>query len=136
MSGSTALLTNLLKDYSQRLDQVVEAQKALAPLGDTGAQLVDMRAKIDEVLSIVADNNRRTIAMSAEMDALVAQVKETNDAANSAVTLIRGLRQQIIDAGTDPAKLKELTDSLKASEDPLTEAVATPGTQPPPPPAP
>lgn len=66
--------------------------------------------------------------MSQQMDDLKTEVANTKAGVASAVTLIAGLRQQIIDAGTDPAALQELTDSLKASEADLAGAVASPGT--------
>ena len=62
--------------------------------------------------------------MAQELDDLTAQVAETKTVMQSAVVLIQGLRQAIIDAGTDPAKLKELTDGLKVDEDALADAVA------------
>lgn len=66
----------------------------------------------------------RSANMSKEMDDLRAQVSETRGAMKSAVELIRGLRQQIIDAGTDPTALAEITTGLKEDEDALSEAVA------------
>ncbi len=65
-------------------------------------------------------------AISPELQALTDQVTATTGAEASAVVLIGGLRQQIIDAGTDPAKLKALTDSLAASQAALAAAVAAP----------
>lgn len=64
--------------------------------------------------------------MSTQLDALTAQVAKTNGIVESAITLIDGLRQQIIDAGTDPAALQALTDSLASESDKLAAAVATP----------
>ena len=62
--------------------------------------------------------------MGLELDDLTAQVAETKTVMKSAVVLIQGLRQAIIDAGTDPAALKALTDGLKEDEDALSAAVA------------
>lgn len=61
--------------------------------------------------------------MSAQLDLLIQQVSETNTVIDSAVTLIAGLRQQLIDAGTDPQKLADLAASLDASEKALAAAV-------------
>lgn len=64
-----------------------------------------------------------------EMDDLKAQVQANNDLEASAVVLINGIADRIKAAGTDPAALKALTDSLKTSDDALAAAVAanTPG---------
>jgi len=65
----------------------------------------------------------RLTLMSAQLDALTAQVAATRDVTDSAILLLQGLRQQIIDAGVDQAKLTELTDSLKKETDELAAAV-------------
>ena len=62
--------------------------------------------------------------MSAELDALTAEVAAVSTVAQSAVVLIQGLRQAIIDAGTDPVALQALTDDLRATEQALSNAVA------------
>lgn len=98
-------LTRRLKESSDRLAAVVSAsggQITFTPQGD----------------KIMAS------ATSPEFQALSDQVTSTNGVEASAVVLITTLRQQIIDAGTDPAKLKALTDSMKASSDALAAAVA------------
>lgn len=61
--------------------------------------------------------------MSAQMDALEAQVTATKTVTDSAIVLLQGLRQQIIDAGTDQGKLTTLTDSLRTETDELAAAV-------------
>lgn len=63
--------------------------------------------------------------MSQALDDLTAEVAAVHGVVDSAITLIQGLRQQIIDAGTDPAKLQALTDDLHAQEVALSAAVAT-----------
>lgn len=69
----------------------------------------------------------RSYTMSQAVDDLTAEVASIKGVVASAVALIQGLRQQIIDAGTDPAKLADLTAALKASEADLAAAVAAPG---------
>ena len=61
--------------------------------------------------------------MSAEMDALTTQVQKNTDTEQSAITLLNGLHQMILDAGTDPAKLQALAGSLKTSADALAAAI-------------
>lgn len=61
--------------------------------------------------------------MSAQLDTLTAQVTANNSAIDSAITLINGLAQQLIDAGTDPVKLQALSDSLVAEDTKLAQAI-------------
>lgn len=77
----------------------------------------------DELKNLVQQLTREIQKMATNLDALTAQVQKNSDAVDSAIVLIQGLRQQIIDAGTDPAKLLELTNSLKQDEQQLADAV-------------
>jgi chromosome segregation ATPase len=65
----------------------------------------------------------RLTKMSVELDNLTAQVKANSDLLDSATTLINGIADRITAAGVDPAKLKALTDELKAKDDALAAAV-------------
>lgn len=62
--------------------------------------------------------------MSQELDDLTAQVAANTSIEESAITLIKGLHDQIVAAGTDPAKLAALTASLKVEADKLAEAIS------------
>ena len=90
--------------------------------------------KIDEILAAVKQGAQR---MSQQLDDLTAEVAAATTIEQSAVTLIQGLAAQLAAAGTDPAKLQALHDSLKASSDALAAAVAanTPAAPPATPPA-
>lgn len=79
--------------------------------------------KLDEILSLVRAIAKGVTKMSVEMDALEAQVQQMTTIEQSAVTLIKGLADQIAAAGTDPAKLRALTASLKADADDLAAAI-------------
>lgn len=61
--------------------------------------------------------------MSKELDDLTAEVAANNAIEESAITLINGLAAQIAAAGTDPAKLQALTDSLTAESANLAAAI-------------
>lgn len=61
--------------------------------------------------------------MAAEINDLEAQVKANTDAEQGAVTLLGGLHDLLVAAGTDPAKLKKLTADLAASKDALAAAI-------------
>ena len=58
-----------------------------------------------------------------ELQALQAQVAQNVTVEQSAVTLIQGLAAQIAAAGTDPAKLTELTNNLNAPATALAAAI-------------
>lgn len=62
--------------------------------------------------------------MTKEIDDLSTSVAHNTDVEESAITLIQGLAAQIAAAGTDPAALQALTDSLNAESTKLAEAVA------------
>ena len=64
--------------------------------------------------------------MSIELDRLTNEVAETAGVVDSAIVLIAGLRDAIIAAGTDPAALTALADSLDSQQAALAAAVATP----------
>jgi uncharacterized protein YigA (DUF484 family) len=80
-------------------------------------------AKVDWAVDHLIILNGRIRHMSAQLDALTAQVAANTTVVQSAITLIAGLRQAIIDAGTDPAKLQALTDSLAQSDTDLAAAL-------------
>lgn len=67
------------------------------------------------------------------LDELIAQVTKNVSAEASAVTLIKGLADEIAQAGGNPPKLAELTAQLKASADALAQAITanTPAAPPP-----
>lgn len=62
--------------------------------------------------------------MKDELVKLEAEVKETTDLQQSAITLLQGLSQQIKDAGTDAAKLGEITDALDSKNKEFADAIA------------
>ena len=76
-----------------------------------------------EIYHMLAYLIERFETMSAELDALTAQVKSNSDLLDSATALINGIADRITAAGVDPAKLKALTDELKAKDDALAAAV-------------
>lgn len=59
----------------------------------------------------------------ADLTELTAEVAETKTVSESAITLLNGLKAQLDAAGTDPVKLKELSDSLDANSKALAAAV-------------
>lgn len=61
--------------------------------------------------------------MSNELDTLVTEVQEMRTVVDGAIALIQGIKAQLDAAGTDRAKLKELSDSLDAKEQELAAAI-------------
>jgi len=68
--------------------------------------------------------NRKVSTMAGELDALTAEVANNTTVEKSALVLIQGFAARLDAAGTDPVKLKALSDSLKANDDELAAAVA------------
>ena len=68
-----------------------------------------------------------------DFTALEAAVTRNTEVDQSAITLLQGLKAALDAAGTDPVKLKELSDSLGASTETLAQAVIanTPAAEPP-----
>lgn len=77
--------------------------------------------------------NSKINTMSDALTTLVEEVAENTSVTQSAITLLQGLKAKLDAAGTDPVKLKELSDSLDASNKALADAVTknTPAETPP-----
>lgn len=58
----------------------------------------------------------RLTRMAIQVDELENTLARNTDAADSIVALVTAIRQDIIDAGTDPAKLKESTDTIETNK--------------------
>src|SRR5258708_4291725 len=67
---------------------------------------------------------RSSKVMEQELDDLTVEVMANTTVEKSALALIQGFAAKLAAAGTDPAKLKSLRDSLKANDDELAAAVA------------
>lgn len=61
--------------------------------------------------------------MADELAGLTAQVAANTTVIESALTLIQGLKAKLDAAGTDPAALKALSDSLGAEDQKLADAI-------------
>lgn len=76
--------------------------------------------KLDRILQLLTQNQE---IIMADLSQLTADVTADTNAVTSAVTLINGLAAQITAAGTDPVKLKALTDQLEANNAALAAAI-------------
>jgi hypothetical protein len=83
-----------------------------------------LEAKLDKVLVAVNAVLKLEVAMSAELDNLTDEVTRNAEVDQSAITLIKGIAQMLIEAKDDPVKIAALSASLKASADDLAAAVA------------
>lgn len=88
--------------------------------------------KVDAILhrlGVVLILERMNMASLADLEV---QVKATTDLEASAVTLIRGIAQQLADAiaSGDPTKIQELSDSLATSATSLASAISENTSQP------
>ena len=90
-------------------------------LHDESAGSVDR--KLDHLLTHIRALVAQGVQIMAQLDTLEAQVRANTDVEASAVVLIQGIADRIAAAGVDPAKLAELTASLKASGEALATAV-------------
>ena len=59
----------------------------------------------------------------AVLDDLTAQVEANTTVIESAITLLAGLKAALDAAGTDPVKLKALSDALAAEDQKLSDAI-------------
>ena len=75
-------------------------------------------------LAILLLINKKQNKVMTDLTVLQDEVRENKEVIDSAITLLKGLKERLDQAGTDPAKLKELSDSLDASTNALARAVA------------
>lgn len=76
----------------------------------------DQAAGLNEIVE-------RLKTMANQLDSLTAQVQKNNDTIESAITLIGGIKAALDAAGTDPAKLQALSDSLASEDEKLANAI-------------
>jgi hypothetical protein len=84
----------------------------------------NVEGKLDRLLAGVNAVLKLEVAMSTELENLTAEVTRNGEVEASAIVLIKGIAQQLIDAKDDPVKIAALSASLKASADDLAAAVA------------
>jgi hypothetical protein len=77
--------------------------------------------KINKKLDVLIIQERKEMAT---LDDLTAEVAAQTTVNQSAITLLQGLKAKLDAAGTDPAKLQAIKDSLTANDQALAQAVA------------
>lgn len=116
---------------------------ALVPLD----RLDDVLRRLDRLANAVESSRRQLdglsrqlihmeIFMATEMEDLLAAVENDTTVDQSAITLIEQIVAMLTAAGTDRAKIAEVTAKLRANQEKLAAAVVanTPAAEPPPPP--
>ena len=88
-----------------------------------GATSADV-AMLANVFAVFSQVFKREEMIMAKLDGLQAEVAKVAGVVDSAITLIQGLKAEIIAAGTDQAKLDDLVGQLDAKAAALAEAVA------------
>lgn len=79
-----------------------------------------LEQRLDHIIQLLTRNQE---IIMADLSQLTADVTADTNAVTSAVALINGLAAQITAAGTDPVKLKALTDQLEANNAALGAAI-------------
>jgi hypothetical protein len=85
--------------------------------------LASIRASVLRIEDALGRPTRKEIEMSAALDHLTTEVAQVKTLAQSAVTLITGLAQQIRDGASDPAAMEALATDLETSLKPLSDAL-------------
>lgn len=80
--------------------------------------------KLDAVLLHLTHIERKQDTQMADLTGLTAEVTNNTSVTASALVLIQGFAAALAAAGTDPAALQALQDTLAANDTALSEAVA------------
>lgn len=78
---------------------------------------------VEEMHAMVTQLTQGAQQMATDLTALTAAVEQTTSVSQSVIALLDGLKQQLDDAGTDPAALAALSDSLSSNSQALSDAV-------------
>lgn len=104
-----------LKQHQAAIEQNLAA--ALLQLSRIHTILMPIQTQITQLNQQEAHNMQ-------QLDDLTAEVSRNTTVVGSALVLIQGFAAALEAAGTDPAKLQALRDSLAANDDALAAAVA------------
>jgi uncharacterized alpha-E superfamily protein len=78
---------------------------------------------LHNIFTLIKSIHTKTINIMADLTNLTQEVSEARTVMASAVTLLQGLKQKLDEAGADPVKLKELSDSLDTGTNDLAAAI-------------
>jgi hypothetical protein len=83
-----------------------------------------IEAKLDEGVALLREVIGRQAQMANELDVLEQEVAKTTSLEDGAITLMKGLADQIAASKTDPARLQKLSDGLHAKAVAMAQALA------------
>lgn len=86
-------------------------------------EAVSVHGILYDILTRLRALEAQGVRIMSALDTLTDQVAATATAEQSAIVLLNGLAAALAAAGTDPAKLQALQDSLKTNTDALAAAV-------------
>lgn len=90
------------------------------PAIEIGAHLQRIEDKLDWLIRL---SQHEVHAMATALDSLADQVSANTQVETSAIQMIQGLADQLRQAGTDPAKIAQLQQSLDQSASRLAAAI-------------
>lgn len=118
------------RDDRKIIDLLEGVKSRLAEIGEVTANQLSLNTQQLE------KSNNFMEKMMASFDDLVREVQESRDAVDGAIVLIQGLKEKVLAAGVDPAKLDALVSDLDAQQGKLAGAFAEVPPAPAPEPAP
>lgn len=83
-------------------------------------QLIDLA---NQTKNLMLTNNKNLLTIMTDLTELEAAVAKDTEVDQSAITLLNGLKAALDAAGTDPEKLKALSDKIGSSTKALADAV-------------
>lgn len=88
------------------------------------AELVAFHSpQLDRIEAVLNQVLAKEATIMTDLTELTAEVQRNTTVEKSALALIQGFAAQLAAAGTDPVALKALSDSLKANDDELADAL-------------
>lgn len=117
MSSAGSNLTDVSDDDGVHIHLHLPAEWALPPVLHRLDRIIDL---LDTQQVTTQQTGTKVMAL---LDDLTAQVAQSTAVDQSALVLIQGIAQRLLDAAGDPTAVKALADQLNASATALSQAV-------------
>jgi hypothetical protein len=101
----------------------LELPITIPQLDKISTKLTKLQVQLDTLTQLLLALNQKENTMSQALDDLTAVVAENTTVVNSAITLINGLANQILELKDDPVRLATLAHDLQAKTGELAAAV-------------
>jgi hypothetical protein len=82
-----------------------------------------LQHQLETIHTLLVQVLQRETQIMNELDALEVEAKANTDAEQAAVVLLGKLHDLLVAAGTDPVRIKAITDALGTSKDALAAAI-------------